>query len=368
MKKIMLLANRDFVLYNFRFELIQKLIDDGREVVICLPYGPKVDLMTNAGARFIPLDVDRRGKNPFKDMGTAKELEKIFTDERPDVILLYTTKVCIYGGIVAQKLGIPYIINVSGLGTAVKNPSIIQPVTIGMYKKAVQGAKCVFYQNKQDKMFFHDHQIFPGKEKVIPGSGVNVEKWKYLEYPDEKNGIHFLFAGRIIREKGIELFLHAANEIQKAHKKVFFHVAGPCDGRYSSVLAEYQKKGVIVYHGEVEDIAELLKISHCLIHPSYYPEGISNVCLEAAVSGRAIITTDNPGCSETVNNEISGYVVPKRNIKLLLDAVDKFLSLSADARKQMGINGRNKIICEFDRRMVLDAYDEEIQSILGKDK
>ncbi|WP_081749141.1 glycosyltransferase [Butyrivibrio sp. FCS014] len=363
MKKIMLLANRDFVLYNFRFELIQKLIDEGREVVICLPYGPKVDLMTKAGARFIPLEVDGRGKNPVRDIKLFNNIERIYASEKPDIVLLFTTKVCIYGGMAAAKMQIPYIINVSGLGTAVYQPGPIQKLTVEMYKKAISKALCVFFQNEQGKEFFKQHHIDADRERVIPGSGVNTDKWKYLEYPEENNGIHFLFAARLIKEKGIEEYLECAKRIKKTYKNAFFHIAGPDDGGYEGRIKQLEKQGIVKYHGQVDDIGEILKLAHCLIHPSYYPEGISNVCLEASASGRPVITTDTTGCRDTVSDGISGYVVKSRNIAELIKCVDGFISSSFDDKREMGIKAREKVVREFNRNDVIAAYMNEIEKL-----
>ena len=168
MKKVLLLANRDFVLYNFRFELIERLIKEQYDVYICLPYGPKVDIMKNAGAKFIPIEVEGRGTNPFKDFRLIKRLNQIFKKITPDVILMYTTKTDIYGGIVAAHRKIPYIENISGLGTAVEQKSKIEGLVIALYRKAVSKASCVFFQNKENEQFFKKHNIQVRKERLIP--------------------------------------------------------------------------------------------------------------------------------------------------------------------------------------------------------
>lgn len=360
-KKILFLANRDFVLYNFRFELIERLIKEKFDVYICLPYGSKVDLMKAAGAKFIPIEVEGRGTNPIKDFGLMKRLNQIFKKLSPDLILMYTTKTDIYGGIVAGHQNIPYIVNVSGLGTAVEQKSKIEGLVIFLYRWAVKKASCVFFQNKGNEKFFEEHNIKVKKSRLIPGSGVNLEKWKYFSYPSDDNGIHFLFIARVIKEKGIEQYLKTAKEIRKKHPETYFHILGPCDGDYKEVLAKYQKLGIIEYHGMVQDTAEYLKTAHCTIHPSFYPEGISNVLLESAASGRPVITTDREGCKETVDDGVSGYVVPQRNTKKLIGAVEKFLSLSNKERAEMGRKGREKMEREYNRQIVIDAYMEEVE-------
>lgn len=362
--KILVLANRDFVLYNFRVEVLKKLLDEKYEVYICLPDGPKVKLMTDMGCKFIPVEIDTRGTNPIRDTKLMKSYRKIFGEVQPDVILSYTTKVCIYSGIVAGSMKIPYIVNVSGLGTALEQPGILQPLMITLYKKAVKKANCVFFQNSDNRSFFYEHCMHEGYEKLIPGSGVNLDKWKYLEYPSDRNGVEFLFAARIIKEKGIEEYLECAKAIKEKYPNTVFHICGPCDGEYKEILEKYENKGIIKYHGEVSDTSKILKYVHCQIHPSYYPEGISNVCLEAAASGRPVITTDRPGCRETVEDGTTGFLVPINNKDKLIESTEKFMKMNNSERKSMGQMGCEKMHREFDRNIVVAAYMKEIEKIV----
>lgn len=360
MKKVLFLVNRDFVLYNFRIELVQRLLDEKYEVYICLPYGEKVDEMVKMGCKYIPVEIDGRGTNPVRDFKLILDYRKIFKEVRPDIILMYTTKVCIYGGIVAGHLHIPYLENISGLGTAVENKSPIQKFMIQLYKNAVKKADCVFFQNNDNFEFFKNYNIKCRKYKIIPGSGVNLERWHAMEYPTEKNGIHFLFIARVIREKGIEEYLKCARYIHKKYPETVFHVLGPCDGNYKNILDKYQKDGVIRYHGMVQDTREFLKSAHCTIHPSFYPEGISNVLLESSACCRPVITTDRSGCKDTVNDGVSGYICKQQDTKSLIACVEKFLSLSTEERRQMGLQGREKVRKEFDRQIVINQYMKEI--------
>jgi len=196
----------------------------------------------------------------------------------------------------------------------------------------------------------------------IPGSGVNLERWKLLDYP-RGDKTHFLFVARIIKEKGIEQYLYAAEEIKKRHPETVFHICGPCDGNYAEILVEKQEAGIIEYHGMVQDTGEFLKAASCLVHPSYYPEGISNVLLEACASGRPIITTDRPGCREVVEDGVNGYRIPCRDSEALVEAIEKFLGLSWDERREMGVQARRKVEREFDREIVIGKYMEEISNI-----
>jgi galacturonosyltransferase len=358
--KILILVNRDFVLYNFRLELVERLLKEGYEVYISLPYGAKVDEMVQMGCSFIPTEIDKRGKNPLKDLRLIHRYEEIYEQIKPDMILMYTTKVDIYGGLVAGVKKLPYIVNVSGLGTALEYDSALQKLMIVLYKRAVKSANCVFFQNIENQRFFENHHMYKGKQVLIPGSGVNLEHWGLLDYPDDKESVEFLFIARVIKEKGIEDYLYAAEKIHSEYPKTVFHVLGPCDGDYNDILTEYEAKGIIKYHGEVKDTRKYLKNAHCTIHPSFYPEGISNVLLESAASGRPVITTDRSGCRETVENGVTGFMFPQRDREKLLECVREFMNMENEERKSMGLNGRRKMEREFDRNIVVESYMAQI--------
>lgn len=359
--RVLVLANRDFVLYNFRIELLERLIRENYEVFICLPEGPKVKYMIDIGCHFVPIEIDKRGINPIRDARLVRTYQKTFRKIKPDIILTYTTKVCIYAGIIAGHEKIPYLMNVSGLGTAVEQRSLLQPLMIWLYREAAKKAKCVFFQNEENRKFFQKHHMYKGRERLVPGSGVNLKKWSLMPYPNDREGVEFLFIARIIREKGIEEYLAAAEQIKKEYSEVAFHVLGPCDGDYWDILKEYSRKGVIQYHGEVQDTRPFLARTHCIIHPSYYPEGISNVLLESAASGRPVITTNRSGCRETVEDGVTGLIFEQRNREQLISCIHKFMGMDNKTRAGMGLAGRKKMEKEFDRDIVIRAYIEELE-------
>jgi len=364
MKRVMFLVNRDFVLYNFRLELVSRLLSEGYEVYICLPNGPKVKEMIDIGCKFLPIKIDKRGTNPIKDLQLINSYRKIIKSVNPDIILMYTTKVVIYGGIIAGMMNTPYLLNVSGLGTAVENDSVIQRLIIFLYKKAVKKASCVFFQNQENVDFFKTHKINVAHYRLIPGSGVNLERWYVMPYPKQEDGLQFLFIARVIKEKGIEEYLKIAKHFKNKFKNFTFHVLGPCDGEYKDKLDKYCKENIIEYHGMVHDTRPFLEKAHCTIHPSYYPEGISNVLLESAACGRPVITTNRPGCKDTVDNNVSGYIFEERNVKDLIEKINSFIGLTWDQKRIMGLAGRRKVEKEFDRNKVTNAYMHEIHRIL----
>ncbi|MDQ6420682.1 glycosyltransferase family 4 protein [Paenibacillus sp. LHD-117] len=359
MKKVLILSNHHVYTYNFRKEIIQALLDKGYEVYIVLPYGEKVELLKEMGCKYIEVSFDRHGTNPLNELKLMLEYKKILKRIRPDVVLSYTIKPNIYGGIACRFLKIPQIANITGLGTAVENAGIMQQITVLLYKFAFKKISCIFFQNEENMQFFTDRKIAIGKHQLIPGSGVNLEHFRVLEYPPDDT-IEFVFISRIMQEKGIDQYLEAAQYIKPKYPHTRFHVLGFCEETYEGRLAALQQSGIIEYHGMQQDIRSFLLRSHCTIHPTYYPEGISNVLLESAATTRPIIATNRSGCREVVEDGVNGFLIKEKNTTELINKIEHFLGLSYEQKRQLGLAGRGKVEKEFDRQFVVDAYCAEI--------
>lgn len=363
MKKILILANKDITLLYFRLELIERLIKEGYNVIISLPKSDNIKIFEDMGCEFLDTYVDRRGMNPIEDIKLFSEYLKILRKTKPDVVLSFTIKPNLYGGFACRLKNIPYIANITGLGTALQNKGFLQKFTIFLYHIAFKKINCCFMQNQDNYDFFEKHNIAKNKKRLIPGSGVNLEKYKLLDYPEEKKDLEFLFIGRIMKEKGIDLYIETAKYIRNKYSNTKFHVIGYCEQEYEDKLKKLQNDGIIVYHGKQNNMIPFYKMSCCTIHPTYYPEGMSNVLLESAASGRPVITTDKPGCREIVNNGVTGYIVQPENFESLKNAVEKFVNLVYNDKKEMGQAGRRKIEKEFDRNIVIEAYLEQINEL-----
>lgn len=360
--QIMILTNNDVGLYKFRKELIQQLVKH-HKVYICLPYGNFIPDLCSLGTIFIPCELlDRHGTNPVKDLKLILYYKKILRKYKPDLVFTYTIKPNVYGGLACGSLGIPYVVNVTGLGTAIENGGFIKKITLILYKIGLKKAQKVFFQNKSNCDFMVKNRIINGLYDILPGSGVNLNQYKVTDYP-EGEVVNFIFVARIMKEKGIDQYLEAAEYIRNKYPKTRFHVCGECEQDYKDKLQEMQNREIINYHGLVRNIAEMHKVSSCTIHPTYYPEGISNVLLESCACGRPIITTNRPGCREVIEDGINGYVIEEKNSKDLIKKIEKFLTLSIDERKQMGLAGRMKVEKEFNRDIVIHKYLDEIRNI-----
>ena len=315
------------------------------------------------GCHFIENKMERRGTNPIKDLELIKNYYCIIKQVNPDAVLAYTVKPDVYGGIVCAITKTPFIPNITGLGKGLDEKGIVQRLTIELYKRAVKKAKCVFFQNDSDRTFFDSNHIVYPKGITLPGSGVNLKKFVPLPYPGKEEPIRFIYVARVMKAKGIEQFFEAAHEIKKHYPNVEFHICGYCEEDYKAAIKEKTLAGEVIYHGLVDDVKPYEEKCHCVVLPSFHPEGISNVLLEGAACARPLITTDHAGCQETVTDGVTGYIVKQRNSKDLIDKMIRFIKLSYEEKVQMGIEGRKKVEKEYDRKIVVDCYMKEIEEL-----
>ena len=361
-QKVILLANDTTYVYNLRKEVIQKLIEEGYEVVAVCELRLLREELQALGCRLISLDTGRHGTNPAADLALFVKYLKILRQEKPDIVLSYNIKPNVYGGMACRMLGIRYMPNITGLGTAVENPGKLQMLTTRLYKLGVAGAECVFFQNSENEQFFRDRNMLGRKSRTIllPGSGVSLKKHEAKPYPQDDT-VNFLYIARVMKEKGIDLYLAAAKEIHDRYPDTMFHICGMCDDKeYLRILEKAETDGYIKYHGEQKDMVPFFTMAHCVVHPSYYPEGMSNVLLEAAASARPIVATDRSGCRETVDHGRSGFVVPVKDEAALIDALDQFMQMTWDERCAMGLAGRKKMENKFDRQIVVKMVVDEV--------
>ncbi len=360
--KIVILANSLLGLYNFRFELVQRLKRDKYQITILAPDDEISFQFIQLGCRFIPVPVSRRGTNPYQDFNLFQTYFKFLKGNQPSIVLSYTIKPNIYGGIACKLLNIPYIVNITGLGTAVENKGALQVFTLLLYRIALSKAQRVFFQNTENRAFFERKGIALGKHGLLPGSGVNLTKFQPLEYPPD-NTIEFVFISRIMKEKGIDQYLEMAKAIKTKYPNTRFHVCGFCEEEYEEILQKMQDEDVIQYHGMVKDVREILRTTHCTVHPSNYPEGLSNVLLESCACARPIITTDRSGCREVVDQGKNGFLIKIKDTKDLRAKVESFILLPYAQKKLMGIASREKVEREFDREIVVGEYLKAIESL-----
>lgn len=360
-KRVLMLGNSGLVIFGMRGELIQRLTEEGYDVVTSFPAGflNEGDVLSKEyGCSYAEIAIDRRGTNIFHDAALLCRYLKLLKEVKPDMVLTYTVKCSIYGGIACRLLKIPYIVNITGLGKGLAEGGVRQKLLVTLYKIAVKSAD-VFFQNQSDRQFFADNKIQSKSEHLLPGSGVNLHKFAPLQYPaDDK--IVFTYIARVMKTKGIDEFLKAAETIRAEHPNAEFHVCGYYEDNYKDIIERAQEAGIIQYHGLVKDVRPYEAISHCIVLPTYHPEGVSNVLLEAAACARPIITTNRPGCAEVVDDGVNGFFVKEKDSQDLIEKMRKFMALPWEVRRDMGLAGRKKVEKEFDRQIVVEKYMEQI--------
>lgn len=352
MSRILFLVNEDVVIYNFRLEVVQKFLNIGEEVYISCPYGPKLKILEEMGAKIEDINIDRRGTNLLNDTKLIREYKKLINNIKPDFVFSYTVKPNIYGAIACKKYNVPIVATITGISNGIYNGGIVEKLLLFLYKRTFKTVNKVFFQNNDDLNYFKNHKLLSGDFEVIPGSGVNFNKFNYLPYPKQ---VSFLFASRIMKQKGIEEFLTAASFIKEINPSITFDICGSCDPEYEDMINKLNKLGIINYHGQVSNLIDYYKNSSCIVLPSYH-EGMSNTLLEAASCGRPLIASDVCGCKEIIDDGVNGFLCDSKNSSSLIRTMEKFLLLSFSEREQMGILSRQKVKANFDRNDIIDKY------------
>lgn len=355
--KVLILCNSDMGLYKFRKELLLELLKKEYEVDIVLPDGPFVENLKEMGCRCIELQFNRRGMNPFADFLLFCRYLKIIRNTHPDVVLTYTIKPNVYGGMACSITKVPYIANITGLGTSLENPGLLKQLVLFLYRIGLRKAHCVFFQNRANMDFALRYKLVRGG-LLLPGSGVNLEEFHPLPYPEGER-VKFLFIGRVMRDKGVDELLAAAETLKREKLDFSLDVVGGMDEDYGARLQAAEEQGLIKYHGSQENVVPFIAAAHCIVLPSYH-EGMANVLLEASASARPVIATRVPGCIETFDEGISGIGCKAGDPGSLADAMRQFCKLSHEAKKDMGTAGRRKVAGEFDRSLVVSAYLKQI--------
>ena len=371
---IALLTNNDDDVYCFRKELIEGLIAEGYEMLISFPDGPKFELMRNIPFIYDNPEIDRRGTNPIADAKLMYHYWRLFHKHRPAVVLTYTAKPNVYASIAAHWMGIPVINNLTGLGSVVNESGPKKAFIMWLFKLAYQKSACLMFQNATNMQVAIDAGMVKGEYKLIPGSGVNTDRYPLQPYPkggDGKTGetVVFNYIGRVLHDKGVDDYIEAARRIKTKYPQTEFNMLGfiePTEIHYEEDLRKLGEQGIICYRGSQKDVKPWVARAHATIHPSTYGEGMSNVLLESASMGRFIITTNNPGCQETLEHEKTGYIYQGGNVDALVSAIERFLELPNDTRRMMGEAGRERVKNLFSRDIVVKAYKERIANILKK--
>ncbi len=351
-RRLLVLANNDVGLYRFRKDLLAALQAAGYDVYLSLPDGGFVPELVQLGCHFLDTPVDRRGRNPLRDLGLLRRYRALLRAVRPALVLTYTVKPNIYGGLACRWARVPCAANITGLGSALENGGGLRQLVLALYKSALKRARVVFFENSANRDALVAAGVVPkGRDVVLAGAGVNLKDFPYQPYP-QNMPVRFLFVGRVMREKGIDELLAAAKRLHWDGAAAELHLVGSFEEAYKPAMDALAQAGVVRYHGYQADMRPWYAMADCVVLPSYH-EGMSNVLLEAAASGRPLITSDIPGCREAVAPGESGFVCPPRDADALYTTLQNFLALPASERAEMGRRGRARMEARFDKAAVV---------------
>jgi glycosyltransferase involved in cell wall biosynthesis len=360
--RVLILLNTAWNLLNFRAGLITELIAAGYEVIAVAPHDKYVEQVKALGCRFVPIPMDNLGKNPGSDLLLLWRLFWLLHFENPDVFLGFTVKPNIYGSIASKLRGIPVINNIAGLGAVFIKNNWLTCLVLVLYRFALSGSKKVFFQNEDDKVFFVKRGLVKTEiSDTLPGSGVNLNYFEFFEMPKSEAQVKFLLISRMLWTKGIGEYVEAAKLVKSRFPNVDFCLIGFFDEYNPAAISQEQMNewvtdGYVKYLGETDDVRPYIASATCVVLPSFYREGVPRSLLEAAAVGRPIITTDVIGCRDVVDNGLNGFLCKPNDSSDLADKMNQFIALNSVQRAEMGRRGREKIVLEFDEKIVINKY------------
>lgn len=367
-RSVLILGNLDSGLYDFRREVLTALIEAGYRVHVSVPDTGYLSKIKALGCICHETVMERRGMNPAKDFRLFAFYVNLIRRVRPGAVLTYTIKPNIYGCLACRLLKVPRLVNITGLGTALENEGLLQKMLVCMYRISLKGAGCIFFQNERNRDFMVEKGCVSKDEniRIIPGSGVNLQEHAVKPWMAGKE-IRFLSVMRIMKDKGIDELLEAAQAVHREYPDTIFELVGSYEEEteaiYKPQIERLQSEGIVRYYGYRDDVDCFYGRCQAVVHPSYH-EGMSNVLQEACASGRAVIAGNISGCREIFADGISGIAFETKNADSLACALRAFLSMTEEERILMGKNARSHVEKHFDRKKVVAAYLEQVRELV----
>ena len=362
---IVLTVNAAWNIWNFRKPLVQALLDDGHRLTVLAPRDETVPLLEGLGCTFVPLEMERKGLNPLSDLALMRRFRKHFGELAPDLVLSFTIKNNLFGAMAARTAKIPFIPNVTGLGTAFLGGRLLQTVAESLYRTAFRGLPLVFFQNADDRdMFVGRKLVRPAQARLLPGSGIDLAQFAEAPFPCEDGPTRFLMIARLIRDKGVFEYVEAARLLREEGVAAEFRLLGPLGAENRTAIdakqvAEWQAEGIIEYLGTTEDVRPLIADAHCVVLPSYR-EGAPRTLIEGAALGRPAVASDVTGCNSVVDDGVTGLLCNVRDAQDLAAKLRDFAALPREAQAGMGRAARARMEREFSVDVVIGAYRDAI--------
>lgn len=366
--KIAVVLNTTWNIYNFRLGLIKKMLEQGHEVYAVAPKDEFVDAVTATGCKHIVLKhLSRKGVNPVKDLRLCWELFQIYRKHQFDYILHYTIKPNIYGSIAAGLSRRRSIATVTGLGYTFMKEGLINKIVKKLYTFSFRFSTKVAFQNSDDLTLFTQQKLSAVSQSIlIKGSGVNTQFFSPVPKVNSSEGLVFLFVGRLLYDKGVRELFEASKLLKQKVASAQVWVVGAIDKGNPSAISEqlvqaYVQQDIIKYLGPSNDVRSIMRDADIVVLPSYR-EGLPRVMLESLSMAKPVITTDAPGCKETVVHQHNGWMVPVADTQKLATAMIAMASMSVETLESMGTAGRKMALKEFDEQVIIDQYLKIIAS------
>lgn len=377
--KVLIVLNSAWNLLNFRSGLIKALIEKGHEVVLAAPQDEHVPALKALGASFVNLPMRAHGINPFADLKLLWNMVCLLKAIKPTVLLAYTAKPNIYGGLAGQIMSIPVINNVAGLGSVFIKGGWVASVLTKLYRLALARSFCVFFQNPDDRLQFTEKGLVKiEKTNLVPGSGIDLNQFQVAplpclresHLPFEEREFVFLLVSRLLRDKGVIEYVEAARYLKPLYPRAKFALLGSRDLGNPNAVSDklfnnWQSEGIVSYWGTSSDVRIELALVDCVVLPSYR-EGTPRSLLEAAAMGRPLIATDVPGCREVVHAGLNGLLCDPRDYKSLATQMENVLKMTPEKLYKFTQVSRELVQEQFDENLVIEAYLRVLQKITRK--
>lgn len=367
--RVLITVNAAWNVVNFRAPLVRHLVASGHQVTVLAPPDGAEDELCQMGCTFVPLKMNAKGLSPIDAWQMVRQFKRHFRQSKPDVVLSFTIKNNLFGALAARSLGIAFIPNVTGLGTAFLSGRALQIVAETLYRFCFQRLKVVFFQNEDDRdLFLTRGLVQPSQARVLPGSGIDLDRFSVAPLPGQSDPV-FLMVARLIRDKGVMEYARAAAIVKRRFPQAQFRILGPLGAENrgaipADVVASWSPEIDLEYLGEADDVRPFVSAADCVVLPSYR-EGAPRTLIEAAAMGRAVIATDVPGCRAVVEDGLTGFFCQLQDADSLANACIRVIEIGTEQRRCMGLAGRKKMEHEYDQAIVVAAYEAAIGEIVG---
>ena len=365
---ILLTVNSAWNIWNFRKPVVRALLAESHAVTVLAPPDNSVTNLEVLGCRFIPLEMSIKGLNPLEELKLLRRFKRIFRAERPRIVLSYTVKNNLYGAMAAKSSGIPFLPNVTGLGTAFLSRGLLEKTAVLIYRRAFRNLPVIFFQNEDDRDLFISRRIAqPDQAQLLPGSGIDLAHFAPAPFPPGDVPPVFLMISRLLYDKGVIEFFEAARRIKAQWPAVRFQLLGATGSENRNAIAAetvraWVREGVVEYLGATSDVRLAIAAASCVVLPSYR-EGAPRALIEASAMARPVIATDVAGCRAVVDHEKTGLLCKVKDAQSLSSAITRFLEFTSETQAAMGQAGRARMEREYDQKLVVKAYCKAIKRL-----